>query len=262
MFEFLNKYKDYNQLKEELERAEIDKASLQKELINKEEKIAQLEAKIEEINGENNSKDEIIEMMNHMQTEDEWIIGKVDDINNLSNQVLDKTINSQKEIRVMLTELQESNQQLTRFSEIFNKLIKNIKGINELAAEINGIADQTNLLALNASIEAARVGEAGQGFAVVADEIKQLAVETSQLLEDITQTTDQIYTLSSDSEDKVETLDDNLNSNLHIAEELTMKFKETTELINNIFEEVDVINQAGGDHLGLGNNIVAVLREE
>ncbi len=52
---------------------------------------------------------------------------------------------------------------------------------------ISQIANQTNLLALNATIEAARSGEAGKGFAVVASEVKNLARQTSQATEDITE---------------------------------------------------------------------------
>ena len=54
-------------------------------------------------------------------------------------------------------------------------LNEKIDSIRILTDTIDEISEETTLLSLNASIEAARVGEAGKGFSVVAEAIKKLA---------------------------------------------------------------------------------------
>lgn len=58
--------------------------------------------------------------------------------------------------------------------------------VGEIIELIQTIAQRTNLLALNASIEAARGGAAGRGFAVVAREVKELAMQTSEATNSVT----------------------------------------------------------------------------
>jgi methyl-accepting chemotaxis protein len=69
---------------------------------------------------------------------------------------------------------------------------------------ITSIAQQTNLLALNATIEAARAGEAGKGFAVVANEVKELAKQTAEATEDIS---DKITAIQSDTQRAVQAIE-------------------------------------------------------
>ncbi|MGV3527055.1 MAG: CHASE3 domain-containing protein [Candidatus Sericytochromatia bacterium] len=77
-------------------------------------------------------------------------------------------VKSAAETSVTIQDLQSSSQEVGKVVKI-----------------ITTIAQQTKLLALNATIEAARAGSAGKGFAVVANEVKELAKETAQATEEI-----------------------------------------------------------------------------
>jgi methyl-accepting chemotaxis protein len=72
-------------------------------------------------------------------------------------------------------------------TDVVGTLGRSTAQIADVVKLIGSIAEQTNLLALNATIEAARAGEAGKGFAVVASEVKELAQETADATEDVTQ---------------------------------------------------------------------------
>lgn len=65
-----------------------------------------------------------------------------------------------------------------RAREAAGSLSTAIAQILDHSQSIGTIARTSNMLALNASVEAARVGQAGAGFAVVADEVKRMADAT------------------------------------------------------------------------------------
>jgi len=64
--------------------------------------------------------------------------------------------------------------------------------VASIANMILKISDETTILSLNASVESARTGEAGRGFAVIADQIRQLAEETKDFTQSITDIVDEL----------------------------------------------------------------------
>lgn len=88
----------------------------------------------------------------------------------VGSSLIDETVDSMKQGREEMEQLELSIRKISDTSVEIEKII----------GEINSIAQQTNMLSLNASIEAARAGEMGKGFAVVATEVGGLAARSSQ----------------------------------------------------------------------------------
>lgn len=85
--------------------------------------------------------------------------------------------------------LLEKGRENAKLVEDQQNISKSLTTRSELASSISGqihnILKQTQILSLNASIEAARVGEAGKGFGVVSNEMGHLAQESERSIQEI-----------------------------------------------------------------------------
>lgn len=97
-----------------------------------------------------------------------------------------------KAVRDSIVKMQEIQKVVNDSAEIIGSLGKRSEEIGQIVDVITNISDQTNLLALNAAIEAARAGDQGRGFAVVAEEVKNLAEDSREAAERISQMIKQI----------------------------------------------------------------------
>jgi methyl-accepting chemotaxis protein len=125
-------------------------------------------------------------------------------------------------------------------SNLVNNLAESADEIAQIIALINDIAEQTNLLALNATIEAARAGDAGKGFAVVASEVKNLATQTAQATQNIS--------------DKVNSIQSNTKG-------VVTAITETTGMIDDIESVTTTITSAVNEQLAATSEIARTVAE-
>ncbi len=137
----------------------------------------------------------------------------------------------------------EVAQKTRQARELVDALANSSISINEMSSLIGNIAEQTNLLALNATIEAARAGEAGKGFAVVAGEVKELAKQTSEAVQKIDHTVEELQehitrvkTVTDDISESIEEVSELANSVAAAVEEQTAttnEISENTQAVSN-----------------------------
>ena len=140
-----------------------------------------------------------------------------------ASKVANEAVTAAKDTNVTVTKLGESSTEIGHVIKV-----------------ITSIAQQTNLLALNATIEAARAGEAGKGFAVVANEVKELAKQTAQATEEISQKIEAIQTDAQGVVQAINNIGNIIGQINDIQQTITTAVEEqtstTTEIARNVNE--------------------------
>ncbi|QIR39940.1 methyl-accepting chemotaxis protein [Tolypothrix sp. PCC 7910] len=139
-----------------------------------------------------------------------------------------------------------------RTNETIGKLGQSSVEIGKVIKVITSIAQQTNLLALNATIEAARAGDAGRGFAVVANEVKELAKQTANATEDISQRIEAIQTDTKGAVNAITQITEIINQINDLQSAIASAVEEQTATTNEIARN---IAEAATGTSGIAKNI-------
>ncbi|OCC16187.1 Methyl-accepting chemotaxis protein [Dissulfuribacter thermophilus] len=175
----------------------------------------------------------------------------------VSEGIVQSIIEEGQSINEISSAIQEISQSTTRANEIVNNAVEKaqvagdtINRLGRVSEDIQGIikligdiAEQTNLLALNATIEAARAGEAGKGFAVVANEVKELARQTADSTEEITNKIRAIQTESQAAIDITGEIIEIVGQINELISAIAAAVEEQTAVITDIASKVDEQNQ-------------------
>ena len=145
--------------------------------------------------------------------------------------IVDKASHSATVAKAAVTQATDTRSVVASLSDTATK-------VGDVVVLISEIAEQTNLLALNATIEAARAGEAGKGFAVVANEVKDLANQTRQSTEEITQQVNEMQEVTKNSVAAIQgitgTIEDIDKAIADIAQSVQGQSSATDEISNNV----------------------------
>lgn len=127
---------------------------------------------------------------------------------------------------------------------IIHQLQQESAEIGLISKMITDISDQTNLLALNASIEAARVGEAGQGFAVVAGEVRKLSEQTADSAAQINVLIQKVQNYTEQAVSAATSGEENVALGLQSIQQLEQRFIDIVEAVTQITAEIEQLSNS------------------
>ncbi|MGE7603144.1 methyl-accepting chemotaxis protein [Peribacillus sp. NPDC097675] len=158
---------------------------------------------------------------------------------------------SLKKAQAGTSSIDEAGRQMESIYSNVNELARVVNGLGERSVEIGkivevitGIAAQTNLLALNASIEAARAGDQGKGFAVVANEVRNLAEQSRNATQQISEINSHIQKETKQVSEQMGFVNHEVSEGIKVMTGAGDTFVEIHHSINDLSNQVGQVGEA------------------
>ncbi|WP_408955765.1 methyl-accepting chemotaxis protein [Natroniella sp. ANB-PHB2] len=145
-----------------------------------------------------------------------------------------------EEISIEAEEMVETGEEL---NEISTETETQVKDTDEIVEIIKNISRQIKMIGMNASIEAARVGEAGREFTVVAEEVQKLAGKSSNSMAEIEAILTKVSEITEQLDQVSKKIDQVSNKQSNVVNKIYCEVQNLNALGNNVVEMAESLNQ-------------------